>query len=171
MDIKKFQSIKEMNKTAGVPGQYASVGNKVYIYVDNKERWKPFSPSGEQIEITQNAYEMAKIVAAQAPLLTEEQIENTKILIKEYLNNYQDRKYFMLMVRDINYHTLFVINENNDENISDIIIECLSNIGDIIDINNETEEAIEAWVKDKKGEAHIGYFFPYDQGVVECKLS
>ena len=171
MDIKKFQSIKEMNKFSGVPGQYASVGNKIYIYVDNKERWKPFTPSGEQIELTQNAYLMAKTVAAQAPILTEEQIEKSKRLIYDFLQGYKHTKYFMLLLKELSYYTLFVSNDNNDENMSDVIIECLSNLGHIIDINNESEGAIEVWIKDSNEEAHIGYFFPYDQGVIECKLS
>ena len=46
--------------------------------------------------------------------------------------------------------------------MSDIVIECLSNLGDIIDINNENQGSIEVWVKDNEGEAHIGYLFPYD---------
>ena len=60
---------------------------------------------------------------------------------------------------------------HNIENMSDIIIECLSNLGNIIDINNESQGSIEVWVKDSDGEAHIGYLFPYDQGVIECRFS
>lgn len=171
MDIKKFQSIKEMNKSVGVPGQYASVGNKVYIYVDDREHWKPFNPSGEQIEIAQNAYLMAKTVAAQAPLLTAEQIDKSKELITNFLVEHKTTKYYMLLVKDMNYYTLFVDNGTNDENMSDIVIECLSNLGNIIDINNENQSSIEVWVKDKDGEAHIGYLFPYDEGVIECRFS
>ena len=77
----------------------------------------------------------------------------------------------MLLVKEISYYTLFVDNSNSNENMSDIVIECLSNLGNIIDINDESEGAIEIWVKDSDGEAHIGYLFPYDQGVIECRLS
>ena len=73
MDIKKFKSIKQMNKTIGTPGQFAMVGSQVYQY---NNKWEPWEPSGGQIEVAQNAYLMAKSVAAQAPLLTTEQIDS-----------------------------------------------------------------------------------------------
>ena len=68
----------------------------------------------------------------------------------------------MLLLKELSYYTLFVSNDGSDENMSDVIIECLSNLGSIIDINNESEGAIEVWIKDSNEEAHIGYFFPYD---------
>ena len=77
----------------------------------------------------------------------------------------------MLLVKEISYYTLFVGNSSSNENMSDIVIECLSNLGSIIDINDESEGAIEIWIKDNDGEAHIGYLFPYDEGVIECRLS
>ena len=168
MDIKKFKSIKQMNKTIGTPGQFAMVGSQVYQY---NNKWEPWEPSGGQIEVAQNAYLMAKSVAAQAPLLTTEQIDKSKELIANFLADNKTTKYYMLLVRDMNYYTLFVDNRANDENMSDIVIECLSNLGNIIDINNETQGSIEVWVKDSDGEAHIGYLFPYDQGVIECRFS
>lgn len=169
MEFKKFKSIKEMNRTPGTPGQYGIIKDRVYKYVDNQ--WRPFDPSGEQLEIAQNAYLMAKTVAAQAPILTEEQIEKSKRLIYDFLQEYKHTKYFMLLLKELSYYTLFVSSDSSDENMSDAIIECLSNLGNIIDINNESEAAIEVWIKDSNEEAHIGYFFPYDQGVIECRLS
>ena len=94
--------------------------------------------------------------------LTEEQIEKSKRLIYDFLQEYKHTQYFMLLLKELSYYTLFVSNDDSNENMSDVIIECLSNLGSIIDINNESEGAIEVWIKDNNEEAHIGYFFPYD---------
>ena len=75
MEIKKFRSIRQMNSRPGLPGQYAMVKNQMFMYIDSNKGWRPFNPKGEQIEISQNAYLMAKTVAAQAPPLTTEQID------------------------------------------------------------------------------------------------
>ena len=171
MEIKKFRSIRQMNSRPGLPGQYAMVKNQMFMYIDSNKGWRPFNPKGEQIEISQNAYLMAKTVAAQAPLLTAEQIDKSKELISNFITKHNTTKYYMLLVKEISYYTLFVDNSSSNENMSDIVIECLSNLGNIIDINDESEGAIEIWVKDNDGEAHIGYLFPYDQGVIECRLS
>lgn len=170
LNFKRFNSVEEMKQTKANPGDYAIVDNKAYIYTGPSIGWKSWEPSGEQIEVGQNAYSMAKAIAAQASVLTEGQIDGKKRLIKTYLQNHTN-KYFMLLVKDISYYTLFVVNNDSDENISDVIIECLSNIGGIIDIDNDDTGAIEVWVKDPEGEAHIGYLFPYDEGVIECRLS
>ena len=95
-------------------------------------------------------------------LITEEQIEKSKRLIYNFLQGYKHTQYFMLLLKELSYYTLFVSNNSSDESMSDVIIECLSNLGSIIDINNESEGAIEVWIKDNNEEAHIGYFFPYD---------
>ena len=168
MEVKKFKSIKQMNRHTGVDGQYAMVGEKIFQYKDDTRKWEPFSPTGAQLEIAQNMYAMAKTVAAQAPAMTDEVIQQKKEMIAGFLKNNSSNKYFMLLLKEIDYYTLFVTNENSNENMSDVIIECLQNLGAIVDINDESAGAIEVWVKDEFNEAHIGYFFPYDQGVIEC---
>lgn len=169
MEVKKFKTIKQMNRHAGVDGQYAMVGEKIFQYKDDTRKWEPFSPQGAQLEIAQNMYAMAKTVAAQAPAMTNEAIQQKKEIIAEFLSKFAANKYFMLLVKEISYYTLFVTNDSSNENMSDVIIECLQNLGTIVDINNESADAIEVWIKGSDGEAHIGYFFPYDQGVIECR--
>ena len=76
----------------------------------------------------------------------------------------------MLLCNDIHYYTVFnkVPTITNDR-IDDVIIECVTNIGVLQQINeNETHDAIEIWIKNEKG-CFMFLLFDYDWGVVVCQ--
>ena len=75
----------------------------------------------------------------------------------------------MLLCNELRYYTIFHVCNEYDENVEDIILECLKNIGVIQQINKtEDGRAIECWVKNDKG-TFMFMLFNYDEGVISCR--
>lgn len=119
-------------------------------------------------------YDMNCSMMSQLPPLEEDALTTAKTgIIKEFVDNYslkQGKVYYMLLCKELSYFTLFNMTGNHYVNlIEDELIECLKNVGDILDISkNEDGTALECWVKDKEKTTHCFHFFPYDEGVIEC---
>lgn len=115
-------------------------------------------------KIEANLYELNKQLASQLPVFEES---------KERVQNFLEKskaKYFMLLCREINYYTLFVIDENapEEDSFADVVVECANDIG-IIKAAEETDDgAFEIWVTDKDNNSFVMYLFDYDRGVVPC---
>ena len=60
-------------------------------------------------------------------------------------------------------------NKNYEENMEDVVIECLEYFGDIKSVDyDEDSNAVELWFSYEE-EPHVAYLFGYDEGVVLCK--
>ncbi len=130
------------------------------------EKWVEINDSYEGT--LGNLYDMNKQIIQQLPNATEEDIMFSKDLVQTFIESRQN-KYFMLLCNDRNYYTLFHINDQSDEPLSEILFnECIPNFANLKCVN-ETEDkgAIEIWTE-ADGEIYVMYFFPYDEGVIEC---
>lgn len=102
--------------------------------------------------------------------LTEEEIQQKKELITQYILRAK-QFYFMLLCHEQRDYTLFNLNNENDYDKSlktaTELIECLNNRGQIkgIDITKDNM-AIEIWISNEN-ESFAYYFFGYDEGVIE----
>jgi hypothetical protein len=65
--------------------------------------------------------------------------------------------------------SIFLRNKNYEENMEDVVIECLEYFGDIKSVDyDEDSNAVELWFSYEE-EPHVAYLFGYDEGVVLCK--
>ena len=110
------------------------------------------------------------VVAGLPSLRTEKQLAPGKALIESFVHNEKSGTYFMLLCNDIHYYTVFEVDDFYEENIEDIVIECLQDVGVIQQINmsDVEEDAVECWVKNENG-AIMFLFFRYDWGIVKCR--
>ena len=120
-------------------------------------------------------YDLNKqMVAQMSPIdMTDEEVSKryTKAF-DEFLKNIKN-KYYMLLCRELNYFTLFHKSSKNDEAMSDVVQEIISNYGTWItwDWADDTHTCIEFWTKitntQYKEEICCFMLFGYDKGVVE----
>ena len=116
-------------------------------------------------------YEINKMVIAQLPsLINDKQLAQGKQLIKDFTHDYiLNEAYYMLLCNELRYYTVFHVCNEYEENVEDVILECLKNIGVIQQINKtENENAIECWIKNEKG-CFMFMLFNYDWGVISCQ--
>ena len=114
--------------------------------------------------INLSLYEMNMQVISQLP-----EIEDIAVLtpIRKYKN--KDGKYFMLLCRDLNYYTLFVIDLESDVRIEQEVLECLKELGRIKSVEEfEDKNLVEIWVQPEDSDPVVMYFFNYDRGVIPC---
>ena len=144
-------------------GEFALVEDeqKVYQYVDDE--WQEYK-SDQSLGVT--LYEINQMAVQQLEPLTDEQLVEAKTYIRNLTHQY-DSKYFMLLCRDLNYYTMFILNEDGP-NFEDEVVECLRVLGEIKSIEIY-EELIECWITDAENTAHVAYLFDYSQGVIECQ--
>lgn len=135
---------------------------KVYQYIDGE--WQEYK-SDQNLGVT--LYEINQIAVQQLEALTEEQIETAKTYIRELTYKF-DSQYFMLLCRDLNYYTLFILNKEDGPRFEDEVIECLKVLGEIKSVEIY-DELIECWITDVENTAHVAYLFDYSQGVIECQ--
>lgn len=119
-------------------------------------------------------YEINQQIFSKAPVLTEEQIENKKDVIRHYAHtNKTDSNYFMLLSNELHYYTLFYRKDRANNKyplISDEVIECLKWLGAIVAIDYDSNsDCVECWIKDDENQAKMLLFFAYDDGVIECQ--
>ena len=141
--------------------------NKIYVY---KDEWVEYNP--EDGGLTVSLYDINKMAMPNMPDLTEEQIEEAKRMVAQFIP--PKSKFWMLLNNEKHYYTVFQITENKNvllvNKIEDEFIECLQEIGTIKSIEKIDDNTIEAWVIDKEDlEAYAYYLFNYDKGVVICK--
>ena len=115
------------------------------------------------------AYEINKnLVEKYEKELTIKELQNKKT---EIINFIQETKgqYYMLLCNDKKDYTIFnILNKNNIEKMTNILIdECLVNRGIIKGIDLTKDKcAIEIWLS-IENEAFCYYFFKYDDAVIE----
>ena len=163
---------------AAEPGDiiFCTEDNKVYEYYDEglgkPFGWREFDVDKKaMLDLGMTEYDVNKLVVAQLPaLITEKQLAPYREMIREYTHNHiTSVGYYMLLCNDIHYYTVFEVCDEYEEQVENIILECLQNIGVIQQINKaENENAIECWVKNEKG-VFMFMLFDYEWGVITCR--
>lgn len=165
-DYKALEIIAKVRKNLK-EGERALVGDKDYYVFKNGE-WEKCAPAGLQLSL----YELNQQVAANIPTLNEEQIQEAKETINDFIQLYGDKKYFMLLGKDLSYYTMFVRSKvRGAPEFADEVIECLQGLGEIKSVKtNEANGTVECWIKCSKEDiARVLYLFEYEMGVIECQ--
>lgn len=136
---------------------------KVYVYKDGA--WEEFN---QKEGLTISLMELNSLAVSQLAPLTEEELEEGKQLIREFVD--EDRYYYMLLSNELHYYTVFIVidDEGSTPLIEDEVIACLQDMGDIKSIEKTDDGAMEMWVtiEDK---SYPFYFFNYKKGIIICK--
>lgn len=115
------------------------------------------------------AYEINKnLVEKYEKELTLEELQNKKTEIINFIQKTKGQ-YYMLLCNDKKDYTVFnMLNKNNIEKMTNILVdECLVNRGIIKGIDLTKDKcAIEIWLS-IENEAFCYYFFKYDDAVIE----
>lgn len=155
------------------------VETNVPVYVEKEQRfyaknadniWEPVQFTSES-NVQMSLYDMNKQIIKQLGIPDEEELARQLDLCDEYAGNMK-QEYYLLYGKEINYFTLFhndVYAEGNIGPLSQMVYECLVNVGTIYNISlTESADAVEIWVL-PEGEEDLTcmYLFGYDAGVVE----
>ena len=166
--VKDLKTLKALQNHS--EGELALVerGNKIYVYKEDK--WVKYDPKDGGLTVS--LYDVNKMAMLNMPDLTEEQIDEAKKMIANFVS--RDSTFWMLLNNEKRYYTVFQLTKNKAiiliKNIEDEVIDCLQEIGTIRSIEQVDENTIEAWVIDKMdSEAYAYYLFNYDKGVVICR--
>lgn len=115
------------------------------------------------------AYEINKnLVEKYEKELTLKELQNKKTEIINFIQKTKGQ-YYMLLCNDKKDYTVFnMLNKNNIEKMTNILVdECLTNRGIIKGIDLTKDKcAIEIWLS-IENEAFCYYFFKYDDAVIE----
>lgn len=121
--------------------------------------------------IQMNMYDINKQFMSQFTTLSNEDLENSREVIRKYFQT-QQNEFYMLLCKDISYYTLFhIVDYVTEPAAADEVIECVKCIGAVKAIDlTEGESAIEIWVQEEGCDPMVMYLFAYDTGVIECTI-
>ena len=57
---------------------------------------------------------------------------------------------------------MFITDAESNEDMSDVVIECLNALGILVSVEYSENKVIEAWIRDDEGNAVIVFMTPYD---------
>lgn len=128
----------------------------------------------KDVNLKMTNYELNQQVMTQMKSLTEEQIFDKLNIIEDFFKNIKN-KYLMLYCKELSYFTVFETNSTSktaynlfSEAVLDILRD-LQELGDIKDIFNNDNGAIEIWITHFDKTSHCYYLFGYDAGIVPVK--
>lgn len=123
-----------------------------------------------QGNLQMNIYELNKQLISQMAALSDEDLEDSKQLIRGYLQEHEN-EFYMLLCKDISYYTLFhIVDYITEPAAADEVIECIKEIGTVKSIDRTEDGAIEIWAQPGESDPLAMYLFPYDAGVIQCTL-
>lgn len=67
-----------------------------------------------------------------------------------------------MICKELSYYTMFITDAGSNEDMSDVVIECLNALGILVSVEYSENKVIEAWVRDDEGNAVIVFMTPYD---------
>lgn len=127
-------------------------------------------------------YDLNKgVIEKNVKALTQEELNNKKDLIIDFINN-SNNEYYMMLCNERKDYTIFHRNKKDDDGefldrcegyagdyFEKVLIEeCLPNRGQTKSIEwTEDKGAIEIWIS-IDGESYCYYLFPYDTAIIEC---
>lgn len=151
---------------------YVSDLNQTYAYCADNDSWIPYYDDNEittddkKSEIS--LYKFNQMIISQLPDMSKEDIEKSKKDIRAFINA-TDSPAYMLLCRDLNYYTTFLINDTYEEKIEDAAIECIECLGSLKSIDyNEDDQVVEFWFSNEEI-SYAAFLFDYQGGIITCQ--
>lgn len=115
--------------------------------------------------VSMSLYEVNRQIIKQLPTFSGDQWSGAYKVLDDWTSEMQN-EYFLLYGREINYFTLFKRTPECQEELYQVLKECLDSIGPVhaFDVT-EDKSAVEIWVE-HDNEVTCLYLFNYDDGVV-----
>lgn len=140
--------------------------NSLYQYKEAEGGWVKFQPPSGELNLS--LYDINKNAMAQLTPLNKTQKEKKKDILNTFIED-TNNSYYMALIKDMGYYTLFLLEDAELSPFVDEFYDCISDVGELLDFSYEKENgAVEFWVK-HDDTSSVGYLFPYDRGVVKCK--
>lgn len=172
--VKKFEYLSAIKNRQDGEIVFVEDLNQEYYYLAEEDKWIPYFEEEELVTVKEgetpgtNLYQLNKMLIANLTNYGAEDIATAKKLIRSFINE-NPANVYMLLCHDLRYYTIFLRNKNYEENMEDVVIECLEYFGDIKSVDyDEDSNAVELWFSYEE-EPHVAYLFGYDEGVVLCK--
>lgn len=143
---------------------YVTKEEQKYQYTEEKG-WQVYeAPSVAEMSL----YDLNKQIISQIPDI--EDFTEAYEIIDQYHKD-MNNKYYMLLIKDLNYYTIFSIGEDKSApHFSENVVLCLKDWGPVKSISmSEDNSAVECWINKSNSEIMVGYLFAYDGGVLECR--
>ena len=113
-------------------------------------------------------YELNKANYLNLPTLRKESLNESTILIKNFITKHLGGKYYMLLNNDLHYYTVFTYKSplSTAEDMANELIDLAAELGDVkaIEVNDENDY-IEVWIA-RDDDCDVYLFFNYDRGVI-----
>lgn len=135
-------------------------------------------PESETTAALGNLYDLNKVIMMHEVALTQEQIENKKDELHDWIYENVAQKYFMLLCNEQRDYTIFNLNKDNSvdaqlwggmgavTDATNDVIECLTNRGELLAADAQPDGTWEFWIRNAD-ECFAYYFFPYGNAVLE----
>lgn len=120
-------------------------------------------------------YDINKQLMSQEPVITKAELQLAKEHLRNWLTHNFQQKYFMLLCHELRDYTLFNLDKTNSwkmaspttiMNAADDIIECMTNRGELLVMDEQENGAWELWIRNPEGN-FVYYLFPYGEAVLE----
>lgn len=122
-----------------------------------------------------NLYDINKQLMEQEPELTTAELELAKEHLRVWITKCFSQKYLMFLCHELRDYTLFnldktdtwkEISPNTCYAVVEDIIECMTNRGTLLAIEDQKNDAWEFWIRNSEG-SFAYYLFPYREAVLE----
>ena len=123
-----------------------------------------------------NLYDVNKQLMCSQPALEGEALIQCKQSLFEWIADYAQQGYFMLLCHELRDYTVFNIKTNSFtaptiatvSQMVDDVLECMMNRGTLLSIDLQEAGGWELWIKnDITNEAYMYLLFPYGAAVIE----
>lgn len=140
-----------------------------------KANYKDKIPQQKSEVALGNLYEMNKQLMEQEPPITSTELQLAKEHLRSWLTHNFKQKYFMLLCHELRDYTLFNLDKTDSWKIAppdtimstaNDIIECMTNRGQLLVVDEQEDGAWELWIKNSEG-CFAYYLFPYGEAVLE----
>lgn len=172
--VKKFEYLSAIKNHQDGEIVFVEDLNQDYYYLEEEDKWIPYFAEEEIVTVKDgenpgtNLYQLNKMLVANLTNYGVEDIKSAKKLIRNFIDE-NSANVYMLLCHDLRYYTIFLKNKSYEENMEDVVIECLEYFGDIKSIEyDEDSNVIELWFTYEE-EPFVAYLFGYDEGVILCK--
>lgn len=149
--------------------EYALVENekRIYQYIAEKESWEPIRIESDGLKVS--LYDINKNIFAQLDPLTDDGLRQAHSTVYKFLGDSMEDEvndYWALICWERQYVTIFHHSKFGEEELSDVFMEIIENLGDVKDVYDNGNGALEIWITNEI-DTYCYLFFNYKVGVVE----
>ncbi len=172
----KTKQILEALPNIPAEGEYACVTEEGRVYTYTNKKWEPVKIKQKGKGLQVSLYDINQNIFSQLKPMTDENLRQVHAQVFKFLGDTMknpDNDYWALICWKRNYITIFhhddsLKQKNESEEISDVFMEIIENLGDVKDVSETSSgDALEIWITDKNNETECYLFFNYKDGVVE----